>query len=383
MIIDYPYLIIVAILLVLFLIELKDRSKRKVCYRIAALLTWLFIGLRAQSVGADTLDYVENFLSGNHVYQEPLYNVYYLFVRWIWCNGTFYLMLTAFLSLFSLYVLVDKYATYKVLPILLFFIFGYYYNYFIAMRQILATSIFFGGGVAVLDDKKRKWWIYTCCTVISCFTHNFMVIVALCFTAMYFVPIRKKGTALILVAASGIIGVFFNAVTLLRLFDSYFSLGVGITTERLNEYMTSSGVNDNLAASVLGQLYYAIIGFFILYFIPNYKVNHWFTKMYIIYVVFISIFRELFMIERIVLPFALMGCIIMTWSLDVIKNTKLLIPKMMAVVLFVYVLNGYVKQQINYDETELGRMHPYYFMWEDDSNHPSYYYQRFGTFDFF
>jgi hypothetical protein len=372
----------VAILLVLFLIELKDKRKQKICFKIAALLTLFFIGLRAKSVGADTLDYVNNFLSGNHEYQEPLYNLYYLLVRGIWCDWRFYLVLSSFLSLLPLYYLVKKYASYKVLPILLFFIFWFYYVYFVAMRQVLATSIFFVGVMAVLDDKKHKWWIYATCTIISCFTHNFMVIVSLFFTAFYFISIRKKKTALILVAASGIIGVFFDAASLLRLFDAYFSLGVGITTERLNEYMTTAGVNDDMTVSILGQLYYSIIGFFIIWFIPDEKINHWFVKMYIVYVIVFSLFREIFMIDRIVMPFGLMGCITATWSLDIIRSKKELIPKLMAIVLIVYVLNGYVQQQINYSETEKGRMHPYYFNWENDSNHPSYYFDRFGTFDF-
>ena len=353
------------------------------CFNLASIVTWLFMGLRAKSVGADTLDYVDNFISGDHEYQEPLFNFYYLFVRDIWCNGTFYLMLTSFLSLITLYFLVKKYASFKVLSVLLFFILGYYFIYFVAMRQILATSIFLVGVMAVLDEKKRKWWIYTICTVVSCFTHNFMVIVALFYTVFYFVPIRKKKTALILVATSGIIGVFFDASTLLRLFDAYFSLGAGITTERLNEYLNSSGVNDNLAASILGQLYYAIIGFFIIYFISDDKINHWFVKIYIVYIVLISLFREIFMIDRIIMPFALMGCIIATWSLDAIIKTKEFVPKMMTIIIFMYVFIGYARQQINYSERELGRMHPYYFVWEDDSDHPSYYLRRFGSFEFY
>lgn len=105
--------------------------------------------------------------------------------------------------------------------------------------------------------------------------------------------------------------------------------------------------------------------------------------MYLVYIILISLFREIFMIDRIVMPFGLMSCIIATWSLDTIRNNSKFLPKIMAIVLILYILNGYAQQQINYNEKESGRMHPYYFMWEDDSNHPSYYYQRFGTFDFF
>lgn len=381
--IDYPYLFMVFILLTLFIMELKNQYKKKIYFEIASLLTWLFVGLRAKSVGADTLDYVTNFISGDHEYPELLYNVYYLLVRHIWCNGTFYLMLTSFLALIPLYYMVKKYASYKVFPILLFFILGYYYNYFVAMRQVLATSLFFIGVMAVIDEKKRKWVLYSICAILSCFFHHFMVVVSLLFTAVFFVPLHKKSTILIIIAASGILGIFFDATSLLRLFDAYFSLGAGITTERLNEYMTTSGVNDSLAASIMGQLYYAIIGFFIVYFIPKEKVNHWFVRIFLVYIVFISLFREIFMIDRIVMPFALMGCLIASWSLDTIIIKKTLVPKMMAIVLFVYVLNGFVQQQINYSETELGRMHPYYFTWEDDSDHPSYYLQRFGSFDFY
>ncbi len=381
--IDYPYLLMVVILLILFYLELKDQRNQKRCFNIAALLTWLFIGLRAKSVGADTLEYVNNFVRGNHVYQESLYNFFYLSLRKIWCNETFFLMLTSFLSLITLYYLVKKYASYKVFSVLLFFVLGYYFIYFVALRQILATSIFFVGVMIVLDDKKHKWWIYSICTITSCFAHNFMVIVSLLFTVVYFIPIQKKKTALILVASSGIIGVFFDATDVLRLFDAYFSLGYGITTERLNAYMTASGVNDSLAASVLGQLYYAIIGFFIIYFISDDKINLWIVKMYIVYIILISLFREIFMIDRIVLPFALMGCIVATWSLDNIRKAKDYIPQVLAIILFLYILNGYARQQIDYNEAELGRMHPYYFNWEDDSEHPSYYLQKYGTLENF
>ena len=382
--IDYPYIFMVAILLVLFVIELRGKTHhKKVAFNLAALLTWLFLGLRAKSVGADTLDYVENFISGDHQYQEPLYNLFYLLLRQIWCNGAFFLLATSFLSLLSIYFLVKKYSSYKVLPILLFFILGYYIVYFVAIRQILATSIFFVGVMAVLDEQKHKWWKYTFFAIVSCLTHNFMIIVTLLFTTFYFISIRKKKTALIIVALSGILGVIFDASSILRLFDAYFSLGAGITTERLNEYMNSSGVNDSMTASILGQLYYAIIGFFIIYFLPNEKLNHWFVKMFIVYIVLISMLREIFMIDRIVMPFGLMGCIIATWSFDTIKTSKMIVYKIAASVLLLYVLNGYVRQQINYNETETGRMHPYYFTWEDDSNHPSYYFQRFGTFDFY
>lgn len=87
--IDYPYLFMVAILLALFIIELKNKRQQKNCFKIASLLTLLFIGLRAKSVGADTLDYVENFISGDHIYQEPLFNVYYLFLRGYGAMGLF------------------------------------------------------------------------------------------------------------------------------------------------------------------------------------------------------------------------------------------------------------------------------------------------------
>ena len=80
------------------------------------------------------------------------------------------------------------------------------------------------------------------------------------------------------------------------------------------------------------------------------------------------------MIHRIVPPLIMFGSILVTWCFDreyYIKLQKRKTINIILVLMLLYLTRANINDCINYDVYNSGRMHPYYFFFQDYNDHPS------------
>jgi hypothetical protein len=118
----------------------------------------------------------------------------------------------------------------------------------------------------------------------------------------------------------------------------------------------------------------AIIGLFVFSTIDEDKLNHWFTKIYFISIIIYNFFHSFPMISRANLAFAIFTIIVFTWTLGKKRLFQNYVPKSIkvgSIIIIIFMTAAFINTCINPDITEAGRFHPYYFFFENYSDHPS------------
>ena len=111
-------------------------------------------------------------------------------------------------------------------------------------------------------------------------------------------------------------------------------------------------------------------------FIDKEKLNHWFSVLYAVQLIIANLFISVPMIGRLTGGFVVFGAIVFTWVLgkdyDLRIKQRQLVNKIL-IVFFLYFGQVLVKNNLdsNIDLKSESCMHPYYFIWEDYSDHPS------------
>ena len=373
---DFPYIILIFILLI-FLIKSWNGNRRQKYFYYSSVLTFAFVAFRACVVGADTYNYTLGFLRKADYYWdvEPLYKLYQNVLSGIWKNEVFFIFTNTILSLAPIYYLVKRESSNAILSIFAFFIFQIYLPYFVALRQILGIALLLLGVIAVINNKKRRWFLYGAFACCAYFMHNSTIINSILFFILYFVPLNNRRTALVIILTTAAIGIVSQNLKLSELFNMYLNMNIGLTTDRLNAYVQDDQLNDaSNAVNMIWLLRYSIVGVFVFYFIDESKLNHWFTKIYLLSVVISNIFFNVDMITRMNLAFNLFSIITFTWGFSeryqkYIREHEYF--KFIGPCLILFFLQSYVRSQIGYDLNDSSRMHPYYFFWEDYHTHPS------------
>lgn len=373
--IDYSYLILIIILL--FITFSKKSEKEK--FKWVTWITFLFIGLRACVVGADTYLYTLGYMGFDYYKEEnlePLYrDVYVPLLSSIIKFEPFFIIVNTICSLAPIYLLIKKYSEMKAFSVVWFFIYGIYISYFVALRQILGLSLLLFGVLYVIENRKRKWLIYTLFAILAFGFHTSTLIATILFVMAYFVHIESRKLILFLISSSALIGIIFQVFDIADVFNWYLNLNTGLTTERLNAYMLSDHIGDVQEASgYIYMLRYTWTGLFIYYFMDKEKLNHWFSKIFIIAIFIYNLFYNVDMITRMNLAFDIFSLVVITWAfgeryVKIVRKYK--IAKIIPFLVFLWFFQSYVRFHIDYDVDELSRMHPYYFFWEDYSSHPS------------
>ena len=106
------------------------------------------------------------------------------------------------------------------------------------------------------------------------------------------------------------------------------------------------------------------------------KINHWFSIIYALGIIIGNLFISVPMIGRLTSCFTIFGVVAFSWILgkDYLASFKKRKVTNLALVFFLlYFSQMLVKSNIDsaIDLTSSARMHPYQFIWEDYSNHPS------------
>lgn len=371
---DLPYIVIVVILLVLFYLYWKTPKEKYI--RLSCIFVLFFIGARARVVGGDTIDYVRYFVGEFSIYSyyehvEQLFRQYNKIMGIVlFHNEVLYLFAHTFICLLPVYKLAKKESNSIPFSCLLFFICGYYIHYMSALRQVLGLSILIWGMIYVIEKRKYKWVFFVLTGIVGWSFHSSVFIAFWGFILCYFLTIMRKKIYYIGIVLTALIGVVFKSF---NIGDFFALLAMNHISEmkRMNEYLTWGLVDTDLGMFTL--LSSAIVSIFVVYLMDRQRVNSWVLKLYWIGIMVNNIFYTVPMINRVILPFSVMGIFCITWLLD--SRYKLVLQRQKNNILIIlvvgYFTQSYVKQQIYYDLYDDMLLHPYYFFWQDYHKHPS------------
>lgn len=373
---DIPYLIFILLLLILTYYSFIRNDNKS--FLIALCVVFVFIGLRAPVVGADTWNYYLYFTGARSFYNEdtrelePAFLLYNEICRVIFFKeGQLYILMNTFLSFFMIAKLVKKYSERKTLSVLFFFFIVSYPNYFVALRQILGISFLLVGVWCVAGNKSFKWLSYLLFTFVGYSFHTSIAIFSAIFLVLYFVRINRL-VGILAIILSVLFGLVLQKLDVFMLLDIFFSNGVGL--ERLEGYADNADQNFTDDIQIFLVLRYSLVALISIIMIPKEKISNWFTLIYLFGVCLQNIFFGFVLIGRLTLPFDIFGIIVYTWIFSRGSPCflgKRRLPYILTVLVILYFTQSFIKSQINYEITSNDRMHPYYFFFEDYRNHPS------------
>lgn len=364
--IDFPYIILILILFIALWVSNKTQLYKKRIFIISCVIVYIFIAFRAQTVGADTNNYVNFFIGKTKEYNsdqrelEPLLLLYNHILQIISNGAVFYLMANTFFSLSPIYYLIKHYSCNRILSIILFFILGYYTTYFVALRQILSMALIFYGFILYQknEENKIKWGVFILFSILAYFMHTSAIIVSVIFIATFLINNVKKKIYTILIISSFIIGYVFRADFYMTIFAYISGLNISYL-ERLDSYLNADLSFEEM--SIVTLLLPNIMALVYLKYINPKHLNHNISKLYLLGTILNNIFMFFVFIQRLVIPFQIFSIIALTWPLSYKK--KYYYKLTLIIFIFLFAIR-YIKSNINPDLNDKGVMHPYTWFFE-------------------
>lgn len=375
---DYPYILNYFILLILAYLYWKKPDPKLIKW--AFFLEFVFIAFRAPVVGADTWNYVR-YLDGERNFYNydprPLEAGFVIYRQVLLAshpNRFVVMLVNSFLSCYPLYLIIKRYSNNVPLTLAMLSIFNFYYVYFCGLRQILGFAILLMGLIYVLDEKKKKWLVFVLCAALGYSFHTTIVVYAAIFLAAYFLRFKSRTILISSVVISAVFGIVLQSFNIMDAFNFFLSMNVE-ATERIEGYMQDNGDVDEIT-SIFMSLRPTIIAVFIYALMDKEKLNHWFSVIYALGIIIGNLFISVPMIGRLTGCFTIFGVVAFSWILGQKYLTSFRqrkITNLALVIFLLYFSQMYVKNNLNsaIDLTSSARAHPYQFIWEDYSNHPS------------
>lgn len=375
---DYPYILSYFVMLILAYLYWKKPDGRLVKWAI--FLQFAFFALRAPVVGADTWDYVRyldgerNFYNYDPRPLEPAFIIYHDVMVWLHCNRLACMVINTIVSCYPIYLMIKKYSTNVPFTLAMFSIFNVYYVYWCGLRQIIGLAVLFMGLLYVLEEKKRKWLVFFGCAVLGYCFHTSIAVYAAIFFGAYFVKFKSRAIIIAAIAVSATFGIVLQSFNVMDAFNFFLSLNVE-STSRLDNYLENTDyVNE--VTSIFISLRPSIIAIGIYALMDKDKLNHWLSLIYVAGVIIGNLFISVPMINRLTGGLTVFGPIVITWVFSQKYYAVAKYRRMVNTVLVVFLLyfsQMYVKNNMDstIDLLSAARMHPYQFIWEDYSNHPS------------
>ena len=375
---DYPYILNYFILLILAYLYWKKPDPKLIKW--AFFLEFVFIAFRAPVVGADTWNYVR-YLDGERNFYNydprPLEAGFVIYRQVLLAshpNRFVVMLVNSFLSCYPLYLIIKRYSNNVPLTLAMLSIFNFYYVYFCGLRQILGFAILLMGLIYVLDEKKKKWLVFVICAALGYSFHTTIVVYASIFLVAYFLRFKSRTILISSVVISAVFGIVLQSFNIMDAFNFFLSMNVE-ATERIEGYMQDNGDVDEIT-SIFMSLRPTIIAVFIYALMDKEKLNHWFSVIYALGIIIGNLFISVPMIGRLTGCFTIFGVVAFSWILGQKYLTSFRqrkITNLALVIFLLYFSQMYVKNNLNsaIDLTSSARAHPYQFIWEDYSNHPS------------
>lgn len=374
---DYPY--VINYFLMLWLAYLYWKKPNASYIKWAFILQFIFIAFRAPVVGADTWNYVR-YLTGERSFYnydsralEPGFILYREALASLHLNRFLCMIINSFLSCYPVYLLIKKYSFNAPLSLALLSIYNLYLTYFCGLRQILGLAILFMCILYVIEYKKQRWFIYCLGTILGYTFHTSIILYSFIFVSAYFLKMLNKTTIITCIAGSAIIGIVLQSFNVMEAFNFFLNLNFS-ATERLQGYMENDEINE--ISSIFLTLRPTIIALLVFLLIDKTKLHHWFSNIYFLGIVIGNLFISVPMINRITIGMNIFAPIVFTWIFgnEYIQNLqRKKITNVIMILFFLYFSQMYIKNNLfsAIDLTREDRMHPYLFIWENYSNHPS------------
>lgn len=383
---DYFYAILYVLLLILSYRAGLGNDKRTTW--LAIFVTFFFIAFRAPVVGADTYDYVRYLTGEQYFYNldprplEVLFVYYREFINDITDSRFVVMLINSAITMAPVFYMVKKYSYNAPLSLLMFFLLDCSTTYFIGLRQIIGFSFILWGLLYCLNDIEHRGSSAMCPSykallflgisiLIGYFFHTSNIIYGVIIVSAFFMPLKSKTIASSLICGSAIIGFVLGQFDVFNFFNFLYLLDID-STERLSGYLLNDELTKFGAINILARL--SVVGLASIYFIDTDKVNHVFFKLFVIGITIYNLLYSVPMIHRFVPIFTLFGTVVFTWILDKRRrgqNNKYQWAKIVCILVVLYYTRSIFINLNEWDPNAEGRMHPYYFIFQDYSDHPS------------
>lgn len=374
---DYPYFVFY-LLLILFAF-LYWKTKEKKIANCAFFVAFVFFGFRAPVVGADTWDYVRYLTGERNFYNydprplEPLFVVYREILNYLTDSRAVVMVFNTLVTFAPLYYICKKYSLNPPLTVLFFCFLGGMFIYFVGLRQIIALAVLYIALIYCVENEnnlKRKFGVFLTCAIVAYFFHTSSVIYALIILVALF-PFRiRRFEYILLVVASALAGVILAKFDVLDFFS--FILGLEFSSvERLDGYLKNEELNDAVPISILLRLsIFSLVSYF---YMDQKKLSHPFSKIFLAEVIIYNLLYSVPMSHRLCFPLSFFGAVILTWTRG--KSTRTSVAHKYLNLIIVLMVFYYLRSQVidlsTWKRTDEGRMHPYYFVFENYRDHPS------------
>ncbi len=226
------YLAIAVFELLVYLIynQAQTKSQRKWLFILGALGLWLFVGLRSNYTGADTIGYVRSF---ENIVNIPWENImtayekdqgYYYFVkllRSISSSPIFFKLATAFMSLIGVFDLCYNNSKRPVLSLYFYVTIGNFFFVITGIRQAIAMSICM---LSIRFIQKRKFIPFLLLVLLAAQFHHSAYI----FIVMYFLGTRRVDALNMLITILITVAAYFSYEGLLNIANEVLDYDYGI-----------------------------------------------------------------------------------------------------------------------------------------------------------
>lgn len=374
---DYPYFIFY--LLLILLAFLCWRTKEKRFANCAFVVAFVFFGLRAPVVGADTWDYVRYLTGERNFYNydprplEPLFIVYREILNYLTDSRAVVMVVNTIVTFAPLYYICKKYSLNPPLTILFFCFLGGMFIYFVGLRQMIALAVLYIALIYCVENEGGLWkkvGVFLICTFVAYFFHTSSVLYSLIILVALLPFPTSRLMYLFLVVGSALIGIVLAKFNVL----DFFSIILGLefsSVERLDGYLENEELNDTVPISIL--LRFTVFSLVAYFFIDKEKLSHPFPKIFLAEVIMYNLLYSVPMSHRLCYPLSFFGAVVLTWAKGKSAHTfvthKYL--KFVIILLVLYYLRSQAIDLSTWKRTDEGRMHPYYFVFEDYRDHPS------------
>lgn len=375
---DFPY--VFNYFLMLFFAYLYWKNPNEKYVKWVFFLQFIFIAFRAPVVGADTWNYVR-YLDGERSFYnsdtrelECGFQLYKDVLVSLNLNRFGCMLVNSILTCYPVYLLIRRYSYNPPLSLALISIFNLYYLYFCGLRQILGLAILFMCIIYILSEKKHQIIVYVIGSIIGYLFHTSIIIYSVIFALAYYLRfILNRQILLVGVILSALIGIVLQKFNVGQAFDFFLSLNFR-ATERIQGYLENDEMNE--ITSIFFVLRPSIIAIIIFACIDRSKTTHWFTSIYFIGMIISNLFVSVPMVNRLTQGVTIFAPIVFTWIFNeryynIYKYRR--IVHSFLIIFILYFSQMLIKNNLNsnIDLNSSARMHPYQFIWEDYSKHPS------------
>lgn len=377
--IDYPYIILYLFLFVL--VFFLRKTKLALYNQGAMLVVFLFCALRAPVVGADTWGYVRYLTGLRDFYSvndsralEPLFLLYREILVFVHMPIVGVMFFNSLFSLVPMFILIKKYSTNVPMSLLMFFNLGIHTLYFVALRQIFAIGVLIFALVYCLESgkqRKKKIIFFLVAVVIALGFHSTAIVYAAIFVSAMLIQVNKRSFYIVAIAISIALGMFSSSFDVLSLFAKFASAEF-VMLARVAHYFDETNLNDLGTLTVV--LRPSMVGFIVFLFIKDSLLNHPFSKIFAVGIIIYNLLVTVPMVQRIVLPLLMFGIIIFPWAVSDTRPLGTFAKRRLNIAIILVLLfftRSWIIGCIDWDVYADDRLHPYYFVFEDYSNHPS------------